>query len=85
MHRNVLYVGCTEDLKKRIYLHKKRLISGFTKKYNVDRLIYFEKFESLEEAQFREKQLKNYRREKKLQLIERQNPDWIDLYESSTS
>lgn len=80
-NRNVIYVGCTEDLKKRIYFHKKRLIPGFTKKYNVDRLVYFEKHNSKVDALHREVQIKKYRREKKENLIQKINPNWIDLYE----
>lgn len=82
-HRNVLYVGATDDLRKRIYFHKRRLIAGFTKKYNVDRLVYYESFEDSEQALEREKKLKRYKREKKIQLIEKFNPDWNDLYEGN--
>ena len=82
-HRNVLYVGATDDLRKRIYFHKKRLIAGFTTKYNVDRLVYYESFEDSEQALEREKKLKKYKREKKIQLIEKFNPDWNDLYEGN--
>ena len=81
--RNVVYVGSTGDLRKRVYFHKKRLISGFTRKYNVDRLVYFEAFETSGEAVGREKQIKGYRREKKNLLIENMNPEWKDLYEVS--
>lgn len=81
--RNVVYVGSTGDLKKRVYFHKKRLISGFTKKYNVDQLVYFEVFDTAIEAMVREKQLKGYRREKKNLLIWNMNPEWEDLYEVS--
>ena len=81
-HRNVLYVGATDDLKKRIYFHRKRLIDGFTKKYNVDRLVYYESFEDSEQALEREKKLKRYKREKKMRLIEKFNPDWSDLYDT---
>lgn|SRR3989338_5952730 len=79
--KNVVYVGSTDDLKKRIYFHKKRLISGFTKKYNVDRLVCFEAFETSADAVRREKQIKGYRREKKSLLIGNMNPEWKDFYE----
>jgi len=81
-HRNVLYVGATDDLRKRIYFHKKRLIAGFTKKYNVDRLVYFEQHDNSEASLARERKLKGYRREKKIQLIQKMNPNWTDLYET---
>ena len=81
-HRTVLYVGCTQALKNRIYFHKKRLIAGFTKKYNVRRLVYYEELACLDDALAREKQIKGYRREKKNRLIELMNPDWNDLYAS---
>lgn len=80
-HRNVVYVGSTNDLRKRIYFHKKRLIPGFTKKYNVDQLVYYECFHSLEEALTREKQIKGYKREKKNNLISEMNPPWADLFD----
>ncbi|MFH2013757.1 MAG: GIY-YIG nuclease family protein [Patescibacteria group bacterium] len=78
-NRNVVYVGQTSDLKKRIYFHKKKLISGFSKKYNVDRLVYYEVFSTIEEARAREIQVKKYRREKKNLLIQKLNLDWNDL------
>ena len=81
-HRTVLYVGCTQALKNRIYFHKKRLIAGFTKKYNVIRLVYYEELACLDDALARERQIKGYRREKKNRLIELVNPDWNDLYAS---
>lgn len=81
-HRNVLYVGSTDNLRRRVYFHKKRLIAGFTRKYNVDQLVYYEKHGTIDKALAREKQLKGYRREKKLGLIEKINPEWFDLYES---
>ena len=77
--RTVLYIGSTTELKKRIYLHKKRLIPGFTKKYNVTNLIYFEEFPNIEKAEKREKYLKGKTRVKKIMLIEKTNPDWKDL------
>ena len=61
----VLYVGVTNDLERRCYEHKQKLIKGFTQKYNVDKLIYYEKFDSIELAIFREKQIKGYSRSKK--------------------
>ena len=78
----VIYVGQTSDLKKRIYFHKKRLIQGFTKKYNVDQLVYYEEFATSDEAVAREKQIKKYRRDKKNQLIQKINPTWTDLSEA---
>jgi putative endonuclease len=82
--RNVVYVGCTDDLRKRIYCHKKRLIPGFTKRYNVDRLVYFEQHHDLETALYREKQIKKYRREKKNSLVQTLNAEWQDLYNTLT-
>lgn len=76
---NVLYIGSTEDLRKRIYLHKKRLIAGFTKRYNVHRLVYFEQYSSIGKARAREKYLKGKTRAKKIALIESANPAWKDL------
>ena len=75
-----LYVGVTSDLVKRIYQHKNKLADGFTKKYNVDKLGYYEIFEDIENAIEREKKLKNSPRKKKLELIETNNPEWHDLY-----
>ncbi len=71
-----MYVGATDDLKKRIYFHKKRLLPGFTKKYNVDQLVYYEIFGSTEKALQREKQIKGFKREKKNRLVEKMNPMW---------
>ena len=82
---NVLYIGCTEDLKKRIYMHKKQLIAGFSKKYNAQRLIYFRKFSSIEEAKKREKYLKCKTRAKKIALIESFNPTREDLSQDISS
>jgi putative endonuclease len=78
----VYYVGITNNLTRRIYEHKKKLVEGFTKKYNVDQLVYFEVIDNAEVAIGREKQLKDYRREKKLALIRKGNPALVDLYES---
>ena len=76
-----LYVGVTNDLKRRIYEHKNKIFKGFTEKYGVDKLGYFEVFESIESAILREKQLKGGSRKQKLALIESINPNWIDLYD----
>lgn len=76
----VLYVGITSDLVKRIYQHKQKLVKGFAAKYNVDKLVYYEVFEDINEAIKREKQIKAGSREKKLQLIEKSNPLFEDLY-----
>ena len=75
-----LYIGVTSDLAKRVYQHKNKLADGFTKKYNVDKLGYYEVFEDITKAIEREKKLKNSPRKKKLDLIEINNPDWNDLY-----
>ena len=78
----VLYVGVTSNLVKRIYEHKNHLIKGFTEKYNINKLVYFEEYEDINEAIKREKQVKAGSREKKLQLIEKLNPKYEDLYKS---
>ena len=74
-----LYVGITSDIKKRIYEHKNHLIPGFTDKYNVGRLVYIETFGDTMSAIAREKQIKRWRREKKVLLIDSTNPRWADL------
>ena len=76
---NVMYVGSTDDLKARLYQHKKRLIPGFTQKYDVDKLVYFEEHPSVESAEAREKQLKGKARVKKNRLVESASPQWHDL------
>lgn len=80
-----LYLGVTNDLIRRVYEHKNKLLSGFTSKYGVDRLVWFEDHDDPGAAIAREKQLKKWRRDWKIALIERDNPDWIDLYESICS
>lgn len=77
-----LYVGVTSDLVKRIYEHKQKIAKGFTQKYNVDKLGYYEVCESMESAIMREKQLKAGKRQTKIDLIQKQNPQWEDLYET---
>jgi putative endonuclease len=76
----VLYVGMTDNLARRIYEHKQRLVEGFTKEYNVDRLVYYEILPDLKSVVKREKQLKNWHREWKINLIESMNKGWKDLY-----
>ncbi|NPV55237.1 MAG: GIY-YIG nuclease family protein [Anaerolineae bacterium] len=75
----ILYTGVTSDLYGRVQQHKEKLIPGFTAKYNIKYLVYFEQFESIEDAIIREKQIKGWRREKKIALITTTNPRWRDL------
>lgn len=75
-----LYIGVTSNLQKRIWEHKNKVVGGFTKKYNIDRLIYFEQTENVMSALEREKQLKKWGRQKKIDLINKANPEWEDLY-----
>ena len=77
----VLYTGVTSDLKKRIWEHKEKLIEGFTKNYNINKLIYFEIYNDPENAILREKQIKAGSRIKKVKLITGINPEWKDLYD----
>jgi len=77
-----LYIGVTSDLVKRVWQHKNNLVEGFTKKYKVHQLIWYELHETMESAIMREKALKNWKRAWKLELIEKGNPCWQDLYES---
>lgn len=78
---SVLYTGATSDLEKRIYEHKSKIIAGFTKKYNVNKVVYYEIFNNIDEAIKREKQIKSGSRKNKIKLIENANPDWNDLAE----
>ena len=75
-----LYVGVTSDLLRRVFEHKSKAVPGFTAWYCVDRLVWFEPLASAEAAIQREKQIKEWRRDWKISLIERHNPHWIDLY-----
>jgi len=77
-----LYVGVTSDLIKRVYEHKNDLIEGFTKKYKVHTLVYYEQTTDVESAILREKQIKKWKRQWKINLIERSNPEWIDLFDN---
>ena len=80
VRNTVLYTGVTSDLKKRVYEHKEKLINGFTKKYNVTKLVYYEVFQDVENAILREKLIKGGSRQKKIDLISRMNKTWQDLY-----
>ncbi len=76
-----LYIGVTNDLLKRVYQHNEKLVSGFTHKYNVKILVYYEKYSDIYSAIEREKKLKKWRRQWKINLIESVNPHWNDLYD----
>jgi putative endonuclease len=80
--RGTLYIGVTSNLIKRIYEHKNGLVYGFTKKYGVHRLVYFEVAKDAKAALSRERQMKKWNRVWKLKLIEEHNPEWADLYDS---
>lgn len=75
-----LYIGVTNNLERRIYEHKNKLLKGFTQKYNLKKLVYYEIFENIENAILREKQLKKFLRKSKTRLITKFNKNWIDLY-----
>lgn len=77
---STIYIGVTRDIIKRVYQHKEKLVDGFTKKYNCNKLVYYEILEDPESAINREKQLKKWRRDKKDKLIDNLNPEWKDLY-----
>ncbi len=76
-----LYTGVTNNLVRRVYEHKNKLIEGFTKKYNIDKLVYFEETQDVKSAITREKQIKGWLRKKKIELITTHNPKWRDLSE----
>jgi putative endonuclease len=78
-NNKVMYVGVTNDLERRVYEHKQKLVEGFTEKYNVEKLVYFEETEDINAAIAREKEIKKWRREKKNNLVNGLNPDWRDL------
>ncbi|NVM02391.1 MAG: GIY-YIG nuclease family protein [Candidatus Helarchaeota archaeon] len=80
-NNTVLYTGVANDLKRRVYEHKEKLINGFTKRYNIIKLIYYEVFEDVNYAIAREKQIKNGSRRKKIVLINSINKEWKDLYD----
>ena len=76
-----LYIGVTSDLQKRIYQHKNGVVDGFSKKYNLHKLVYYEQYSDIYSAISREKRLKKYKRKWKLSLIDKMNPSWSDLYD----
>ncbi|MBI4990966.1 GIY-YIG nuclease family protein [Candidatus Gottesmanbacteria bacterium] len=81
-NRPTLYIGVTNNLIRRVYEHKQGLVKGFTKKYGLKKLLYFEVFTNIEDALIREKRLKHWEREWKLNLIKKANPSLRDLYEN---
>ena len=76
-----IYTGVTNDIVRRVFEHRQGFVEGFSKKYDVKRLVYFDSFESIYDAITMEKRIKRWRREWKLALIEKLNPEWQDLYE----
>ena len=77
-----LYVGVTSNLVKRIWQHKNKFVEGFSKRYDLDKLVYYEVFDNIENAIEREKKLKNWHRQWKINLINQYNSDWVDLYDN---
>jgi putative endonuclease len=80
--QGTLYIGVTSDIIKRVYEHKNDFVDEFTRKYELKSLVYYEVFDEIAEAIKREKQLKEWQRKWKIELIEKQNPKWEDLYET---
>lgn len=79
INNKVLYIGVTNNIERRVFEHKNKLVKGFTNKYNVDKLVYFEHYSNINQAIKREKQLKKWKREWKIKLIIEDNADWNDL------
>jgi putative endonuclease len=84
-HQKILYVGATTDLIKRVWEHKNKFTASFTKRYNINQLVYYEVHQTIMEAARREKRFKNWCRQWKIDLIEQFNPAWRDLYEEICS
>ena len=82
--QGTLYLGVTKDLVRRVYQHREKLLPGFTSRYDVRRLVWFEVFDDPVNAIEREKEIKKWRRAWKIELIEKDNPDWRDLYPEIT-
>lgn len=76
-----LYIGVTTGLKKRVWQHKEKIIEGFTRKYKIDTLVYYEIYDDYWDAANREKRMKKWNRDWKIELIRKENPDWLDLYD----
>jgi putative endonuclease len=76
-----IYIGATSDLVRRVWEHRQGFVEGFTKKYNIHRLVHFETYDDVRDAIQREQTMKHWRRDWKAALIERDNPDWRDLYD----
>ena len=81
-NNTVLYTGVTSNLRRRIFQHKQKLVEGFTKKYHIEILVYYEIFNDVRYAIAREKQIESGSRQKKIDLVNEMNPRWCDLYES---
>ena len=75
----VMYIGVTNDLQRRLYEHKYELVEGFTKRYHIHKLVYYEAYDGVKDAIYREKKLKGLLRIRKNELVESMNPDWVDL------
>ncbi len=79
-HHTVFYIGTTNNLLRRLYEHREGLVEGFSKRFHINKLVYYEQFQTMSQAIAREKQLKRWHREWKKNLITEHNPDWHDLY-----
>ena len=84
-HGNVMYIGVTNNLERRLFEHKNELVDGFTKRYHVHKLVYFEQTGDVNAAIAREKQLKGWTRSRKNELVETMNPEWADLFDTLLS
>lgn len=81
-NNNVLYIGVTNDLKRRVFEHREKLVEGFSSKYNCCKLVWYEQTNNIESAILKEKQMKKWKREYKDNIINEMNPEWSDLYET---
>lgn len=83
--QGTLYTGVTSDLVRRVYMHRKGVVAGFTKRYNLKKLVFYEKHEYIQDAIVREKRIKEWKRAWKVKLIEENNPEWRNLYSDIVS